>query len=59
MGRLKLEKKEDLSKCLEGIVEDERSMYYSADWTKAVDRGGLLHVADKNYTVFAEIELMI
>ena len=59
MGRLKLGKKEDLSKCLEKMVEDERSMHYSADWAKAVDRGGLLHVADINYIVFAEIELVI
>ena len=38
MGWLKLEKKENLSKCLEEMVEDERSMHYSADWTKAIEQ---------------------
>ena len=58
MGWLKLEKKDELSKCLEEMVEDEGSMHHSADWTKAVDRGGLLHVDDITYTVFTEMELV-
>ena len=28
-------------------------------WTKAIDRGGLIHVDDTVYMVFAEIELVV
>ena len=58
MGRLKLVNKDKLIKCLEEMVENERSTHHSADWIKSVDRGGLVHVDDMTYTVFVEIELV-
>ena len=58
MGRLKLVNKDELIKCLEEMVENERSTHHSADWIKSVDRGGLVHVDDMTYTVFVEIELV-
>ncbi len=34
-------------------------MHDSTDWTKAVDRGKLIHVDDNTFSLFAEMELIL
>ena len=59
VDKSKSKNKEELKKCLQDMIEDSPSAHHSADWTSAVDRGGLIHVGDITYSVFAEIELVI
>ena len=41
------------------MIEDTDHVYTQfCKWTKAIDRGGLIHVDDTVYMVFAEIELV-
>ncbi len=37
----------------------DESMDESGEWTRAVDRGALIHVSDMVYTVFATMELVL
>lgn len=52
--------KEELKKCLQDMIESsEESLHDSISWTKAVDRGGLIHVNDCDFDVFAEMEIVL
>ena len=39
--------------------DKENSMDESSDWTRAVDRGGLIHIDDMVYSAFISIELVV
>ena len=41
------------------IESTEESLHDSTSWTKAVDRGGLIHVNDCVFDVFAEMEIVL
>ena len=42
------------------MIEDtDDCLHSSTKWTKAIDRGGFVHVDDTVYMVFAEIELVV
>ena len=58
IGRMNLKEKDELEKCLEEMIEEAKSTHHSADWTKAIDRGGLIHVDDMTYAFFADMELV-
>ncbi len=52
--------KDELKKCLQEMTENtEESVHDSTDWTKAVDRGKLIHVDDNTFSLFAEMELIL
>ena len=36
---------------------DDESLFQSEDWTKLVDRGGLVHISDRTFLAFATMEL--
>lgn len=56
---LRDKQKEELKKCLEEMVEGaDESVHDSTKWTKAVDRGGLIHVNDIIYKKNFEMELV-
>ena len=60
LHRSKCKQKEEIKRCLKDMIEDtDDSLHSSTKWTKAVDRGGLIHVDDTVYMVFAEIELVV
>ena len=49
-----------LKKCLQEMAEDSyKSVVDLAEWTQAIDRGGLIHVNDNIFSVFAEMEVEI
>ena len=53
-------KQKELKKCLQDMIEStEESLHDSISWTKAVDRGGLIHVNDYVFDVFAEMEIVL
>ncbi len=56
-----MDQKVELSKCLQEMAENnpDECVHHSAQWTRAVDRGGLVHVDDTVYSLFAKIELFI
>ena len=42
------------------MIEDtDDSLHSSTKWTKAIDKGGLIHIDDTVYMVFAGIELVV
>ena len=41
------------------IESSEESLHDSTSWTKAVDRGGLIHVNDCVFDVFAEMGIVL
>lgn len=58
--RAKCKQKQDIMKCLEEIIEEEiMSEHESVKWTKAVDRGKLIHVNDILFSFFSEMELVL
>ena len=55
-----VKQKDELKKCLQEMAEEaDNSEHHSADWTRIMDRGKLIHVDDIVYSVFAEMELVI
>ena len=56
--RSKSKQSEEL-KCLEEMIDNDDSIDDSAKWTKSIDRGGLIHVNDIVFSVFAEMELAV
>lgn len=61
LARSARKNKEELMRSLDDMVEDspEECTDESSDWTKSVDRGGLIHVSDIVYCVFESMELVI
>lgn len=60
VGRSKHRQKDELKKCSAEMTEEPKeSTHNSADWIKAIDRGGLIHVHDMVYSVFAEMEIVV
>ena len=52
--------KQELINCVQEMAEGaDESTDSSTEWVRAVDRGGLIHVNDSTYNVFAEIELVV
>ena len=53
--------KKEIKLCLSEMVEEDASerVDESDKWTTAVDRGGLIHVSDLVYQVFADMELIL
>ena len=52
--------KQELINCLQEMPEGaDKSTDNSTEWVRVVDRGGLIHVNDSTYNVFAEIELIV
>ena len=53
--------KKEIELCLSEMVEEDASerVDESDKWTTAVDRGGLIHVSDLVYQVFADMELTL
>ena len=54
----KVKNKEELKKCLQEMIEDSE-LDDLAEWTRTVDRGGLIHIGSSTYTVFTEMKLVI
>ena len=55
----KHKQKVELTKCLQKMTENSEGVHDSIEWTKAADRGSLIHVDDMIYGVFVKIELVI
>ena len=53
--------KKELVLCLGDLTTDEQDEQLSntADWTKLIDRGGLVHVNDNTYMLFHSMELEV
>ena len=58
IGKSRSKQSNELKKCLREMAEDtDESVLDSAEWTRALDRGGLIHVNDIIFSVFTEMEL--
>ena len=55
----KLPSKGDLLLCLVELCDEDDDVSSSADWTRAIDRGGLCHVSENTYLVFNQLELLV
>ena len=55
----KLPSKGDLLLCLMELCDEDDDVSSSADWTRAIDRGGLCHVSENTYLVFNQLELLV
>ena len=51
-----LPEKQEMMMCIMGLVDDEEGGDESELWLNAIDRGGLWHVNDSTYTLFAIAE---
>ena len=45
--------------CLMDLCDEVKDVSSSADWVRAVDRGGLVHVSETTYLLFERMELII
>lgn len=41
------------------LCNEDDEMSNSADWTHAIDRGGLCHVSENTYMVFNHTEMLV
>lgn len=45
--------------CLMDLCDEVKDVSSSADWVRAADRGGLVHVSETTYLLFKRMELII
>ena len=55
----KLPSKESLLLCLSELCDEDEVVSSSADWMHAIDRGGLCHVNENTFSLFAQIEIVV